>query len=155
MPQGTLIQVRTSESVDSKRVQSGEPIQFTVIQDVTFGGVLAIPRGATVHGVISDAKNVGSGTLTGNSELALQLTSLDLGGQTYPLESDLFRVKAPGKGGRSAENIIGGALIGALIGGAAGGGGGAAIGAAAGGTVGTAASAATSDPRPGSQPKRW
>ena len=147
VPQGSLLQVRTSESVDSKRVQSGEPIQFTVIQDVTFGGVLAIPRGATVHGVISDVKNVGSGTLTGSSELALELTSLDLGGQSYPLQSDQFRIKAPGKGGRSAGNIIGGALIGALIGGAAGGGGGAAIGAAAGGTVGTAASAAQSGPR--------
>lgn len=147
IPQGTLIQLRTSEAVDSKRAKGGEPVQFTVIQDVTYGGVLAIPRGATVHGVIADSKNVGSGTLEGSSELALQLTSLDLGGQTYPLQSDLFKVKAPGKGGRSAENIIGGALIGALIGGAAGGGGGAAIGAAAGGTVGTAASAATPGPR--------
>jgi hypothetical protein len=147
VPQGTLIQVRTSESVDSKRVQSGEPIQFTVIQDVTFGGVLAIPRGATLHGVISDVRNVGSGTLTGSSELALQLSSLDLGGQSYPVESDQFRIKAPGKGGRTAGNIIGGALIGAIIGGAAGGGSGAAIGAAAGGTVGTAASAAESGPR--------
>jgi len=147
IPQGTLIQLRTSEPVESKHAKSGEPVQFTVIQDVTYGGVLAIPRGATVHGVVADSKNVGSGTLGGTSELALQLTSLDLGGQTYPLQSDLFRVKAPGKAGRSAENIIGGALIGALIGGAAGGGGGAAIGAAAGGTVGTAASAATPGPR--------
>jgi hypothetical protein len=147
IPQGTLIQLRTSETVDSKRAKNGEPIQFTVIQDVTFGGVLAIPRGATVHGVIADAKNVGSGTLTGSSELGLQLTSLDLGGQSYPLQSDLFKVKAPGKGGRTAGNIVGGALLGALIGGAAGGGGGAAIGAAAGGTVGTAASAAEPGPR--------
>jgi len=147
IPSGTLIQLRTSEPVDSKRAKGGEPVQFTVIQDVTDGGVLAIPRGATVHGVIAESNNVGSGTLSGSSELALQLTSLDLGGQTYPLQSDLFRVKAPSKGGRSAENIIGGALIGALIGGAAGGGGGAAIGAAAGGTVGTAASAATPGPR--------
>ncbi|MGO9434525.1 MAG: BON domain-containing protein [Terracidiphilus sp.] len=147
IPQGTLIQLRTSESVESKRAKVGEPIQFTVIQDVTYAGVLAIPRGATVHGVIAEAKNVGSGTLTGSSELALQLTSLDLGGQSYPLQSDLFKVKAPGKGGRTAENIVGGALLGALIGGAAGGGGGAAIGAAAGGTVGTAASAATPGPR--------
>jgi len=147
VPQGTLIQLRTSESVDSKRAKGGEPVQFTVIQDVTFGGMLAIPRGATVHGVIADVKNAGSGTLTGSSELALQLTSLDLGGQSYPLQSDLFKVKAPGKGGRTAGNIVGGALLGALIGGAAGGGGGAAIGAAAGGTVGTAASAATPGPR--------
>ncbi|MGA9462664.1 MAG: BON domain-containing protein, partial [Terracidiphilus sp.] len=102
VPQGTLIQLRTSESVDSKRAKGGEPVQFTVIQDVTLGGILAIPRGATVHGVIAEVRNSGSGTLTGSSELALQLTSLDLGGQSYPLQSDLFKVKAPGKGGRTA-----------------------------------------------------
>jgi hypothetical protein len=147
IPQGTVIQLRTSEAVDSKRAKGGEPVQFTVIQDVTDGGALAIPRGATVHGVISEVRNAGSGTLTGSSELALQLTSLDLAGQSYPLQSDLFRVKSPGKGGRTAGNIIGGAVLGALIGGAAGGGGGAAIGAAAGGTVGTAASAAEPGPR--------
>ena len=145
VPAGTLIQLRTSEAVVSKRAKPGEPIQFTVIQDVTFGGVLAIPRGATVHGVVAEVKQ-SSGQLAGSNELALQLTSLDLGGQTYPLQSDLFRVKGPGKGGRTAGNIIGGAVLGAIIGGAAGGGGGAAIGAAAGGTVGTAASAATPGP---------
>jgi hypothetical protein len=117
-----------------------------MVEDVTFGGVLAIPRGATVHGMIASVKNVGAGRLTGNSELALQLTSLDLGGQSYPLQTDQFKVKAPGKGGRTARNIMGGALLGAVIGGAAGGGSGAAIGAAAGGGAGTAASAATSGP---------
>lgn len=146
LPLGTLIQLRTGESVDSKRAKGGEPVQFTMVEDVTFGGVLAIPRGATVHGMIASVKNVGAGRLTGNSELALQLTSLDLGGQSYPLQTDQFKVKAPGKGGRTARNIMGGALLGAVIGGAAGGGSGAAIGAAAGGGAGTAASAATSGP---------
>ncbi len=146
VPEGTLIQVRTSEPVNSKHAQDGEPVQFTVIQDVTFGGVLAIPRGATVHGVITDVKKVDSGRFTGSAEFGLQLTSLDLGGQNYPIQSDLFRVKSPGKGGRTAGNIVGGALLGALIGGAAGGGGGAAIGAAAGGTAGTAVSAAERGP---------
>jgi hypothetical protein len=146
IPQGTLLQLRTSEPVDSKRARGGEPVQFTVIQDVAFNGVLAIPRGATVHGVIADVKK-NTGELTGSDRLALQLTSLDLGGYSYPLQSDLFSIKGPGKGGRTAGNIIGGTLLGAIIGGAAGGGGGAAIGAVAGGTVGTAASAATSGPR--------
>jgi hypothetical protein len=146
VPQGTLLQVRTNEPVESKHAQEGQPVQFTVIQDVTFGGVLAIPRGATVHGVVVGVKHVGSGTLTGSSELALQLTALDLGGQTYPIQSDQFRVKSPGKGERTAGNIVTGTLLGALIGGAAGGGGGAAIGAVAGGTVGTAASAASGGP---------
>jgi hypothetical protein len=146
VPAGTLIQVRTNEALDSKHAQEGQPVQFTVIQDVTFGGVLAIPRGATVHGVLTNVKKVESGALTGSAELALQLTALDLGGQTYPIQSDLFKVKSPGKGERTAGNIIAGTLLGAVIGGAAGGGGGAAIGAVAGGGVGTAASAASGGP---------
>ncbi len=146
VPQGTLIQVRTNEPVNNKRAKGGEPIQFTVIQDVTFGGVLAIPRGATVHGVIADVKRPDPGSLTGSNELALELTSLDLMGQSYPLQSDMFKVKGPGKGARSAENTIGGALVGAIIGGAIGRGEGAAIGAVAGGGTGAAASAASSGP---------
>lgn len=144
VPQGTLLYLRTSEPVDSKRAKDGQPVQFTVIQDVTLGGVLAIPKGATVHGVVTESKKAGQ--LGGSAELALTLTSMDLGGKTYPLATDEFKVKGPNKAGRTAGNIFGGALIGALIGGAAGGGGGAAIGAAAGGTVGTAASAATPGP---------
>jgi hypothetical protein len=146
IPQGTMVQLRTSEAVNSKHARGGEPIQFTVIQDVTVGGVLAIPRGATVHGVIADVKRPDPGALTGSNELALELTSLDLMGQSYPLQSDLFRVKGPGKGGRSAGNVVGGALIGAIIGGAVGGGTGAAVGAVAGGGTGAAVSGATSGP---------
>ena len=142
---GTVLQLRTNDSVDSKRAKEGTQLDFTVIRDVTVNGWLAIPRGATVHGVITESKSAGE--LKGSAELALRLTSLDLGGRNYPLETDEFRVKSPGKGGYTAGNIIGGTVLGALIGGAAGGGGGAAIGAVAGGTVGTAASAATHGPR--------
>jgi hypothetical protein len=146
VPPGTMVQLRTSEAVNSKHARGGEPIQFTVIQDVTVGGALAIPRGATIHGVIADVKRPDPGALTGSNELALELTSLDLMGQNYPLQSDLFRVKGPGKGGRSAGNVVGGALLGAIIGGAVGGGTGAAVGAVAGGGTGAAVSGATSGP---------
>ena len=57
IPEGTLLQLRTSEPVSSKRAKDGTPIQFVVIQDVTYGGVLAIPRGATVHGVVTEVKS--------------------------------------------------------------------------------------------------
>ena len=144
VPSGTLVQLRTNEPVSSKKAVEGTPVQFTVIQDVKVGNYLAIPRGATVHGVISEVQR--SGQLAGSPELALRLTTLDLGGHDYPLQSDLFKVKGPSKTEHTVGNAIGGALLGAIIGGAAGGGGGAAIGAAAGGTVGTAASAATPGP---------
>jgi len=146
IPQGTLLQLRTSEAVGTKRAKDGEPVQFTVIQDVAFGGVLAIPRGATVHGVVSEVKKVGSGELAGSSSLALTLTSLDLGGQNYPLETDAFKVKGPNKAGQTVGNGIGGAIVGAIIGGAIGRGEGAAIGAGAGAAAGVGASAASSGP---------
>jgi len=146
VPPGTLMQVRTNEPVSSKQARGGEPIQFTLIQDVVLNGVLAIPRGATVHGVIAEVRHPEKGSLTGSAELALELTSLDLTGRTYSVQSDLFKVKGPGKGQRSAGSVVGGALLGAIIGGAVGHGPGAAIGAVAGGGAGAAASAATSGP---------
>jgi len=141
---GTVLQLRTNDAVDSKRAQQGTPLDFTVIRDVTVNGWLAIPRGAAVHGVITESKKAGE--LKGSPELALRLTSLDMGGRSYPLDSDEFRIKGPGKGGYTAGNVIGGSALGAIIGGIAGGGAGAAIGAVAGGTVGTAASAASHGP---------
>jgi hypothetical protein len=146
IPQGTLVQLRTSEGLTSKRAKDGEPVQFTVIRDVAVGGVLALPKGATVHGVVSAVKNVGAGDLGGSSELALQLTSLDLGGTSYPLTTDLFKVKGPNKAGQTAGSAVSGGIIGTIIGCAVGRGAGCAIGAGAGVAAGTAASAASPGP---------
>ncbi len=146
VPQGTVLQVRTNDAISSKRAQEGTPVDVTVIRDVTVNGYLAIPRGATVHGVVAESKHAGQ--LAGSPELALQLTSLDIDGRTYPVDSDQFKVKGPSKTGRTVGNTVGGALIGALIGGMVGGGGGAAIGAVAGGGGGAVASAA-------SNPQAW
>src|ERR1035437_2866986 len=144
VPQGTLIQLRTNEPLDSKRAVEGAPVQFTVIQDVGFGGVLAVPRGATVHGVVSETKK--AGPLSGSPELALKLTSLDLGGKNYPLDSDQFKVKGPSKTGRTVGNAVGAGIVGTIIGCAVGRGAGCAIGAGAGVAAGTAASAASPGP---------
>jgi len=146
IPQGTLLQLRTSEALGSKRAKDGEPVQFTVIRDVAVGGVLALPKGATVHGVVSEVKKVGSGDLGGSSELALKLTSLDLGGQSYPLDSDQFKVKGPSKTGQTVGSAVSGGILGTIIGCAVGRGVGCAIGAGAGVAAGTAASAASSGP---------
>jgi hypothetical protein len=144
VPQGTLIQVRTSEPIDSKRAKDGAPVQFTVIHDVALGSFLAIPRGATVHGVVTEAKKAGE--LAGSPELALKLTSLDLGGQSYDLQSDQFKVKGPNKAGHTVGNAVGAGIVGTIIGCAVGRGAGCAIGAGAGVAAGTAASAATPGP---------
>ncbi len=145
LAQGTLLKVRTSEPLDNKKAKEGTPVEFTVVRDVYAGGVLAIPRGATVRGVVTKSKN--AGVVSGAPELALKLNTLELGGQSYELDSDAYDVKGPNKTGHTVGSAVGGAIFGALIGGAVGGGGGAAIGAGAGAVGGTAASAATPGPR--------
>lgn len=146
VPQGTLLQVRTAQPVSSKHAAAGTPVEFTLIRDVVVNGALAIPRGATLHGVVSEAKNVGSGKLAGHSELALTLTSLDLGGRNYPIESDQFKVRSPNKAGETVNHAIAGGILGAIFGCAVGRGAGCAIGAGAGAAAGTAASAASGGP---------
>ena len=55
-------------------------------------------------------------TWAGSSVLALTLTSLDLGGHNYPLDTDQFKVKGPNKAGQTVGNAVGGGIIGTIIG---------------------------------------
>jgi len=142
---GMLLQIRTSEPLDSKKVKPGDYFQGTLAQSVYVGNVLAIPRGAAVTGRVVDVKKPGE--LKGGANIALQLTSLSLGGNSYSLATDTFNTGGPGKGGYTAANTVGTAALGAVIGAVAGGGPGAAIGAVAGTGVGLGASAATPGPR--------
>ncbi len=144
IPQGTLLQLRTNEAVGTKKAVDGQPVEFTVIRDVAVGGVLALPKGATVHGVVTESKKAGD--LGGSPVLALKLTSLDLGGQSYPLDSDQFKVKGPNKAGQTVGSAVGGGILGTIIGCAVGRGFGCAVGAGAGVAAGTAASAASPGP---------
>jgi hypothetical protein len=142
---GMLLAIRTSEPLDSKKVKPGDFFQGTVAQSVYVGNVLAIPRGAQVTGRVVDVKKPGE--LKGGASIALQLTTLNLGGNSYSLATDVFDTSSPGKGGYTAANTVGATALGAAIGAIAGGGPGAAIGAVAGAGVGLGASAATPGPR--------
>jgi hypothetical protein len=148
----------TNEPINSKRAERGAPVLFTVSEDVLVGDVLAIPRGATVHGVVIKSKK--AGVLTGSPELTLKLVALVLGGRTYPLDSYQFKVRGTSKTGPTETKAIRGAYVGAIVGAATGsvsGKGGVsddatgrvastAAGAAVGAGVGTLVSAATPGP---------
>lgn len=141
--------------MSSRETRPGALLRFTVSEDVVVGRVLVIPRGATAFGTAVEAK--GSGALTGSPVLTLKLTSLELGGKSYPLYTYLFRVEGTSKTQPTETKIKGGAVIGAIVGGVFSGsakGGTTAVGRAAGmGTgaalgagIGTAVAAATPGP---------
>ncbi|HEY4355737.1 MAG TPA: BON domain-containing protein [Acidobacteriaceae bacterium] len=141
VPSGSLVQVRINRGIDSNHIQPGAPFTGVVMNDIVAGGAVAIPRGATVQGVVVDSKKAGA--LKGRGELSLALNSVILGGQTYPVVSVPWDREGRDKTITTVNSAIGLGALGAILGGVAGGGSGAAIGAAAGGAVGVAGSAAS------------
>jgi len=114
----TLIRVMTNEPVNGKRAKDGTPVLFTVSEDVLAGDELAIPRGAIAHGVVVKSKK--AGRLTGSPELILELTSLDLGGRSYPLYTYQLKVTGTSKTKPTEVKALRGAHVGATAGSLAG-----------------------------------
>ena len=112
--ENTLIRVMTNEPLNSKRAERGTPVLLTVSEDVFVGDVLAIPRGAAVHGEVIHSKR--AGVLTGNPELTFKLVSLNLGGRSYSLDSYQFKVTGTSKTKPTETKALRGAAVGALLG---------------------------------------
>jgi len=145
VPAGAPLQIRINRGLDSNEVTPGTPFDGTVMYDVVANGAVAIPRGTTVSGTVVDAKK--AGTLKGRGELTLNLTSLTLGGQTYPLQSAAWDAHGRDKTTSTVNHAVAGGIFGALVGAAVGGGKGAAIGAGVGAGAGVADSAASPNGR--------
>jgi hypothetical protein len=143
VPARTTITVRLGSAIGSKLSQSGETFTGTIASDVRGGNAVAIPRGATVSGTITDAKPLGR--FAGGAVLQVRLDSVNLNGSELPVQAAMKTFSVKGKGKRTAVMTGGGAAHGGIIGGLAGGGKGAAIGLAAGGGAGAGGAAFTGD----------
>lgn len=115
VPENTMLRVRTDQPLSSRYSKTGQPVLLTLSEGVIVDNSLVIPRGATIHGEVVGARK--AGTLTGSPDLILQLTSLDLGKQSYPLYTYQFRVEGTSKTKPTETKVKGGAVIGAIVGG--------------------------------------
>ena len=62
LPQDTLIKIRLTAALSSKKNKSGDPVEFEVAEDVYASGMLALPRGAAGRGKLNkveQARNFG------------------------------------------------------------------------------------------------
>jgi hypothetical protein len=141
VPAGTALPIILSQRLSSHDNDAGEEFSGTLASDIVVDGEVAIPKGATASGVITKSKK--QGTFKGEADFAIRLSSIRVGGKSYPISSSTYAASVKGKGKRSAVVTGGGAAVGALIGGLAGGGKGAAIGAGVGAGGGLAASGTT------------
>jgi len=141
VPSGTTVTVSLGSALGSKVSQAGQTFSGSIAKDVMVGNTVAIPKGATVAGTVTDAKPLGK--FAGGAVLQVRLDSITLNGSDMPVQSGLRTFSAKGKGKRSAVMAGGGAALGGIIGGLAGGGKGAAIGLLAGGGAGAGGAALT------------
>ena len=135
VPAETVISVVLDETVGSKVSRPGQTFTATVRQPVEVDGRVAIPKGARATGLVKDAKP--AGRFKGGAQLELTLTSIEVHGKNYDVQTTAPTENSKGKGKRTAAMVGGGAGGGALIGGLAGGGKGAIIGGLIGAAAGT------------------
>lgn len=138
---GTRLEVRLADSLDSGRNRPGDLFHASLDSPMVVGGKVVIPAGAEIEGRVVQAKSAGH--FKGRSVLALQLTSLRVNGESYPLHSTEWEHWGASRGKSTARRVGGGAIIGTIIGAFAGGGKGAAIGAGVGSAAGGGVQAAT------------
>jgi BON domain len=141
VPAGTSLRVRINQAMDSKKTQPGTAFDGVVLYDVISANQIAIPRGATVQGVVVDAQP--GSPLRGRGGLALQLTQIVLEGKAYPVTTGEWQQAGANKTGQTVGNTVGLGAVGAIIGAAAGGGPGALLGAGVGTVAGLGVSSAT------------
>jgi hypothetical protein len=135
IPNGTEIKVRTDSQIIATPAEAGHRYAATVSQAVTdSNGNTVIPKGA--RATLTAMKD-------GSSKVALDLTSVNVDGKRYSIESSSYKAGSLGKNKTTAKYAGGGAVVGTLIGAVAGGAKGAVLGALAGGAAGAGAQVLT------------
>lgn len=139
--EGTAIPVTLDQAISSEDNHTGDDFEASVSAAIVVDGKTVIPKGARAKGRIVEAKS--SGRLNNPARLELTLTSVEVGGSSYDIDTSDSKTVGKSHKKRNIIFIGGGTAAGAIIGGIVGGGKGAAIGGALGAGGGTAAAAAT------------
>jgi hypothetical protein len=138
IPDGTLIEVRMIDGVNSGVNKVGDPFEASLTRDLNLGGRQIARKDSPARGRVVEV--VSSGRLKRPALISLKLTELTLSdGRTISIETSPYSVDGKSHALRNAGLIGGGAGAGAILGGIAGGKTGALIGSAVGAGAGTTA----------------
>jgi hypothetical protein len=137
LPAGTAIKVRTTHTLSTKTLQTGDGFDAVLDEPLMAGGKELFPKGAMVMGKVTNSDP--GGRVKGVASLAIELNMLHTAdGQMVMIDTSPVSVEAKTSKTKDAVKVGAGSAIGAVVGAIAGGGKGAGIGAAAGAGAGTA-----------------
>jgi hypothetical protein len=102
IPQGAHVLLRMENSVNTRTAQRGDFVYLRTAVPIANAGVIAVPAGSYVQGVVTDARR--SGRVKGRAQLAIRLETLTLAsGKVYKFAPHLSAVDA----GETGQKVVG------------------------------------------------
>ncbi len=147
---GTRIDAVTQRTISSRTDKAGGTFSATVSGDVKDArGRIVIPAGATINLGITELQPANEKS-SADGKITIQVTSLTVADQTYPLNAEITEMthtlKGRGVGATEVEKTAAGAVLGGIVGRVAGGNAkGTVIGAVVGGAVGAVVASETAN----------
>ncbi len=135
IPDGTALEIRMIDQLDTGRTKVGAPFNASLSKDLTVGGRQIAARDSLVYGSVTDV--VSSGRLKRPASITLKLHDITLSnGRKTRIQTSPHTLDGKSHALRNAALIGGGAAAGAVLGGVAGGKKGALIGSGVGAGAG-------------------
>jgi hypothetical protein len=118
VPAGTRLVIRTTDSVDTSRHAAGHRFRGQLESALVVAGNTVVPRGAYVHGRITDANQ--SRAIAGDTNLSMTFTDILINDQLFPIATSGMKAQAGNEAGRTVGRTARAAAIGGLAGGSSG-----------------------------------
>ena len=115
VPQGTAIPLELETPLSSETTQLEAPVRARVRQAVIVDGIVAIPTGATLSGVVTQVER--AGRVQGRAQLAFVFNRLEAGNVREDVNAAPVAYVAESTKGEDAAKIGVGAAGGAIVGG--------------------------------------
>jgi hypothetical protein len=115
IPAGTRLVLRTSDAIDSRRQQAGHRFRAQLESAIVIDGITAVPRGAFVHGRITQASQ--GGRAVGSSSMSIEFTDIMINDQLFEIATEGMQAKTGNEARKTAGRTARAAALGALIGG--------------------------------------
>ena len=138
LPAGTTLVGALSNRLSTEGLRAGRSVTLTTRSPLELREDRSLPAGVIVRGEVTHAR--GGGRIAGAPELTIRFREISIGGTTYPISAEPFRLRGKDDLVESVAEIGGGAVVGGIVGAVAGS---TVKGAVIGGVLGTGVAIAT------------
>jgi hypothetical protein len=138
LPAGTTLVAALGSRLSTEGLRAGRSVTLTTRSPLELDEDRALPTGVIVRGEVTHAR--GGGRIAGAPELTIRFREISVGGATYPISAEPFRLRGKDDLVESVAEIGGGAVVGGIVGAVAGS---TVKGAVIGGVLGTGVAVAT------------